>query len=415
MQDRPSRMKGFSLLSIMIASALGVAVIGVAFAVYRQNTLSSDAAAAANEVATIGKRARAVYASSANLAQLSQAAALRDGVYPPTVLNHAGQPVNPWGGGIMFAGTATGFAVTFEGVSPAACPRFVAAAATGWDDVLVNGQSVMQGKRFSPVLAANDCSNAPNGQAVVQFQGALAAGGALPDLVPCVPPDSQSQTVACPSGQVSAIPPYSADGVTQTRSGFCNQAYGVPGWTPWQTVSNTCTPACLAPPPTVTPQTQWVGSAAACPSGQLGSDTWQQAQTRTETLTATCASPVGPLTPQAPTYSDWVNVGGRVNEVNTCAPQCVAPAPQTQTLGCPIGQTGAIQQQRTATCPSATGPAVWGAWVTTQSTCTSTAPPPDTGCPWPGMGSAPAWCGAVPGGWVCGAHGAQPGYSVRCS
>lgn len=48
---------------------------------------------------------------------------------------------------------------------------------------------------------------------------------------------------------------------------------------------------------------------------------------------------------------------------NTCTPD--PSSPQTQTLACPAGQTGAITQTRTSTCPGPT----WSDWTTTSNTC----------------------------------------------
>jgi hypothetical protein len=51
-------------------------------------------------------------------------------------------------------------------------------------------------------------------------------------------------------------------------------------------------------------------------------------------------------------------------------PQCTpdSSSPQTQTLACPAGQTGAITQTRTSSCGSGAAP-TWSTWATTVNTC----------------------------------------------
>lgn len=447
-QALPARSQGFGLLGLIVTIALGAAVTGVAFVAYRQSSNSADVASAASTAHDIANRVTAAYASSPDFSLLNSQAMTRDRLWPgcrPTGACQA--PTNPWGGAIIAAGTGAGFAVTFEGVPSDACVKLVTASSTGWAGITVGGTSVMQGRTVQPQTAGTLCSLAPT--STVQFLSSKAASGPLPTLTACVPPAPQAQTIACPAGQLSSVPPYSNLGISQTNQGFCNGAYGLPGVTPWQTIADTCTPACVAPAPTLTPQGQTVGGSATCPAGQVGTDTWQQQQQRVQTVTYACSTPIGPVATNPATYSAWVDVGGRIGEVNTCAPTCatrlgtapwapqtqqvggsaacppgqlgsdtwqqqqtrhascaspgtavdptwggwsntggrigevntcapvcVAPAPQTQSIGCPAGQTGSISQQRDASCPAPTGPASWGPWYQTGSTCAPTAPPP---------------------------------------
>ena len=46
-------------------------------------------------------------------------------------------------------------------------------------------------------------------------------------------------------------------------------------------------------------------------------------------------------------------------------PACTPESPQTQTISCPAGQTGAITQQRTSSCPGPT----WSVWSTVSNSC----------------------------------------------
>ncbi|MBI5458083.1 peptidoglycan-binding protein [Candidatus Kaiserbacteria bacterium] len=83
---------------------------------------------------------------------------------------------------------------------------------------------------------------------------------------------------------------------------------------------------------------------------------------------------VAPLPVTPGTYAVYVkNANGQSNsQIFTVASSqtttsCTPEQPQTQTLSCLSGQTGAITQTRTSTCP---GP-VWGPWATTSNTCTT--------------------------------------------
>jgi hypothetical protein len=61
------------------------------------------------------------------------------------------------------------------------------------------------------------------------------------------------------------------------------------------------------------------------------------------------------------------------------APVCTADptSPQTQTLACPTGQTGAITQTRNSSCAAGATSPTWGAWTTTGNTHAS---PLSSGC-----------------------------------
>jgi PilS N terminal. len=374
--------QGFGLLSLIVVLALSTAVVGVAYTVYRQDAIASDASAAASSAAALGQVVRTAYASSPTFDLLTNARMTQERLWPKNVLDRIGQPVNPWGGSIQLAGASgDGFALTYEGVASAACPRFVSAAATGWDDVTVNGHSVLSGRKVQPAAAALLCSQAATD--TVQFLGSKGTGAAtLPTLNACVPPAPQTQTIAV-AGELSDVPPYPAACLNQQRDAFCANPYSLPAWGPWTNTTSTCAPVCVAPPPTLTTQTQTVPGSAACPGGQTGSDTWTQSQTRTQSVAHTCSTPVGPVVDQPATYSPWVNSGGHIGEVNTCAPTCATrlgtapwlPNPATQTrmtpgsAACPSGVgTDTWQQKqistRTATCaaPGAAVDPTWGAW-----------------------------------------------------
>lgn len=126
-------------------------------------------------------------------------------------------------------------------------------------------------------------------------------------------------------------------------------------------------------------QLQWTAQAEACPGNWIGTHTWE----REEKRVGVCASPTS-----APGLTPWSPTGNRRNEVNTCAPPCVAPGPETKwsasvEMACPAGQVGSIwiekELQRTAYCPAATGSHTWNDWAETGVTreiSNSCAPPP---------------------------------------
>ncbi|MFN9574241.1 MAG: hypothetical protein ACK58P_14650 [Betaproteobacteria bacterium] len=182
-------------------------------------------------------------------------------------------------------------------------------------------------------------------------------------------PPTDTQTLSCPPPQVGSI--------VQERAYVCNQPTNtwIPG--PWNTVSNSCAfGACPGPAPA--PDTQTV----ACPFGQTGSITQERSYA--------CSG--------APSFT-W-NAGPWVETSNTCAgASCPGqnPGPETQTVACPVGQTGSITQQRTWSCSGAPS---WiyqpDAWVEISNTCMPSA----MTCP-AGPASWGSYCtGTLPSGSV---------------
>lgn len=174
----------------------------------------------------------------------------------------------------------------------------------------------------------------------------------------CVPLAGQSQQVSCPAGQISSVSPYSAQGITQTRSSVCPNPYANPTWNPWTTTVDTCAPVCTAPGSSIGSQT------ATCPAGQVTSS-GATSVAQTQAITHACPAPTGAYTTA---YGPWTPAIASV-----CAPKCVAPAPGTQSQGasCPGGQvtsTGAttFTQTRSVTysCPAPQGgyATAYGAW-----------------------------------------------------
>ena len=274
---------------------------------------------------------------------LAERDALNDNLFPKSVMR-TGTPLNAWSGpitvtslnvaGVHGPGNDNGFALTYENVPAPACPQFVLNSSSGFQDVKVNGTSAMAGRQASSVAAGLLCSRSP-GPSMVQFIQTKASpeGVHNPDLTPCVIAPGQSQTVACPSGQISFVSPYGVNGITQTRYAFCNSAYGQMGWSPWINTASTCAPICTPPASVQETAGQMVG----CEPGRVtpaGSSSFSQTHART--VSYACPAPTGPHATLYGPYGPWSPL-----EVAACAPKCVPPAPTTQTqtivASCPGG------------------------------------------------------------------------------
>jgi type II secretory pathway pseudopilin PulG len=221
------------------------------------------------------------------------------------------------------------------------------------------------------------------------------------------PPETQS--LSCPAGQGGTW----TQSRTRTENGTSRTTYTCQAPTgnyttnpatltwhgtynatsPWSDTTKTCAPLCVAPPPTVTPNTRTLPDETrnlTCPNGQLG--TWAQSRSRTENGTSTvaysCPAPTGAYTP-GPATQAWLGTYNAtspwVDTTNTCAPICVAPPSTTenesQSANCgtnrvtPGGATSFTQSRsRTITysCPQSTGaylttPGTWSAWSPLES------------------------------------------------
>ena len=70
--------------------------------------------------------------------------------------------------------------------------------------------------------------------------------------------------------------------------------------------------------------------------------------------------------PDPSVYEAWAGAttaGPWTETSNTCTP---CPGPESRTLACPVGQLGALQEQRSYVCA---GLGSWGAWTLTSNTC----------------------------------------------
>lgn len=321
---------------------------------------------------------------------------LEDGLAPMR-MRDGGDLRTAWGTGIGVHPHAVSvpndaFLVSYPLAPAEVCARLASAMARDAYDIRVESRSVFADGRLDPAMAAEQCGGADVASMEFIFHSGLASGTAvaapvvLPPSVPTITPPPSSPPVITIPGAPSvdpvepgtpAVPPPSAP----------------PPVLPPPTASPSTPAPIMAlpppsnpPPPPVTPpgvmcaptprplsdQTQRRN----CPAGQLG-DIYEA---RTRTQQYTCPEAWDNPEPSHVTYGSWRETS------NTCAPVCVAPAPSTenQTLDCPSGQLGAIEQERITTwsCPAATGSptSTTGGWTTTSNTCQAAcvAPPDST-------------------------------------
>lgn len=229
-----------------------------------------------------------------------------------------------------------------------------------------------------------------------------------PPPADCVVPAGTSRTwtvsgLTCSGshGATSVTSGYSLT-ITSTNgnpggAGFmCNN--GTLATTPNPGATCTAGPCVLPSPSTETATETRTGyQTLSCASGYVGQIDQSRPEQRTRSRTAYCPAPTGAYAwnPWGP-YTAWSGTGPWTTYSNTCQPQCTVPPPetqtnpQTQTLACPAGQVGQINQSRTQTrtrtayCPAQTGPHSWNAWsawsepawTTTSNTCRAPCSPP---------------------------------------
>ena len=154
--------------------------------------------------------------------------------------------------------------------------------------------------------------------------------------VNCPAPSTQSETqwvassASCPAGQYGGTSWEREEARSRGVSYNCPAGTTalppatVGSWSAWSATGATrnVAGACVTcPAPVPQTETQWVNASAACPSGQVGSHTWEAQQSRARNGSYNC--PAGTSTLPAATWSAWsawANTGARRNEVNTCAP-----------------------------------------------------------------------------------------------
>jgi hypothetical protein len=407
----PAAQSGFGLLSLIVGLALSAAVVGVAYTAYRVNQQQSEVATATQNTRDLQQAVLSSYASAANFNGLSTQSAIAAGGVPKNLIQGS-SIVNPWGGTVVIApvniagaagpGNNNGYALTFDQVPSSECANFALHGGQGFYAVNVNSTSAMNGAQVSVPTASSLCNKSANTVQFIQAKSSPNAPG-QPGLTVCVPPPPASQQVACPSGQLSSVPPYSVNGVTQTNYSFCNSEYGSPGTTPWTPSANTCVPACVAPASSTGTESQ----TGTCPAGQVTSTgATSFPQTATDTITYACPLPIGGYTTTPGPFGPWSPAVGTV-----CAPQCIAPpattGSQTVTVSCPAGQvtsSGATSFSATETrsvtysCPAPQGSYIttYGSWSAPSPAASSVCAPK---CVAPATTSSPnyQWVNANPG------------------
>lgn len=323
------------------------------------------------------------------------------------------------------------FKIAYDNVAPRACSTFVTNAGPGFFDVRVNGTTVLSNGQVSASLAATRCETAP--VALVEFVHAQPFSSNGPASCTLPPNEVENQSYSCPASQlITSVGPsqYLGSGPqSRNRSPFCNSG-GTVDWGPWGswTPTYSCAPACSTVNGTdngtftcpagqvisnvTAPSYQYLASAprsrsstqtCSTPVGPLNAATygaWSPTYTCAPTCSATsvvesqpgtcppgtsgtwtqtrnrnnaCSTPIGPL--GAPTYTAWTPASAPVGTCVAPPPSCPpAPAPTSQSLTCPAGQSGTWTQQRGWN--GAPAPTCWtaGSWVDTVNTCAPTPP-----------------------------------------
>jgi hypothetical protein len=356
---RRTRGSGFGLVeAIIVAAAVAMAVAGV-YKFYASVQAREQAHQESQNALKVTNNILRAYTAMPNFSDVSNARLVNENLIPGN-MDISGPTSSPTIGSIfggemivspvdldLGAGTVegSGLVLTYTNVPRRLCSQFVTNTAAGFNfrDVKVGNTSVLDTNRVLDTSSViEQCAAASESSVsftLQRTQVSMALGSAA-----CVVPSSspETQTTACPAG-------YTGEQV-QVRTATCPPGASVPVWGGWSTTSNTCTQVCT--PESSSPETR---TTTACPSGLYGSIT--------ERRVSTCA--VGQTT-GSPTWSAWTEVS------NTCAAQCVVPADETRSPGCPSGQSGVFTERRSATCPQAAGNPVWGPWTTLTNTCSQT-------------------------------------------
>ena len=457
----PAHQEGVSLIELMLVA--GVIAVGTAavLLVYQNVSASSKLNNESKNLSDLTQKITTSYAASGNFSGLTTESAQQENLFPSAmVASGSNEVTSGWGTPVRVLATSVningvsrnngGFVIAYDRLPAKACVDLISDAAPRFGDIRVGGTSVGVGANLNVGQVGELCNRAQGADVQFVYQPAttsLAAGDSLETCATNLPGAPETRVVACPAGQYGLV--------NQSRSAFCSSYYGSYEWTPWSTVSqncaacpapetrtstqtlscptgqlgtwqqtrteqriadcpkpgpngpsetfswgswtgtsawstsvNTCAPICVLPNPST--ETRWTSQSAACPTGQSGHNTWE----RDEIRTASCPAPTGNST-----WTNWTPRGATRNVSNTCSP---CPSPQNQSLTCPAGQVGSIQQNRTFTC---SGEGSWNAWTTTSNTCT-TCPTPQSeslSCPSGQVGliqrSRTFNCSGETGGW----------------
>ena len=351
--------KGFSLLEKILVLVIA---IGVAVGVYKIFRPSDVQAAVHQEQQNVGRLVDGImgaYSTASNFSTLSTQTAAG-------VLNLSLQQNNTINSGmktdlsIRPATSATpndSFDITYAALSSEQCVKLIPALADRSSAVFVgsSGTSLQnaRGDITNENLLAAQCNSAPTTSVTFRFRGEKHTFSAN-QLESCMcAPQSENQTLTCPSGTTGSI--------TQRRTGVCTG--GTPAcpslqWSSWTTTSNTCGANAQPVPPATpvapgnlcVPLTEY--RSASCASGEVGSILQQRSRS--------CATN---------TWSAWTEISRSCQAVST--PSTCQPATEPRTSPCPAGQGGQILEERTGSC-AANGNRTWSDWKTISNSCTAT-------------------------------------------
>lgn len=417
--------QGFGLTELLIVGAAAIAVAGASYIVYQKSDTAQRVTREVDNVGAVAENVVRMYSSRTGFSQLTNNNAIAGEMFPASLVSTTGSIRNAWGGSVTVAATPVsvggapasadqGFKITYNGVDSSACANFVSSAGPGFFDVLVAGTSVLNSANHNQIdttATAQRCSSAPT--ATVEFVYGRASLGAPLSCTASLPPaEVQSQTYACPPGQLISSPGaalYAPSGPqTRQRSPFCNAGGTVDfgTWTAWSP-TYTCAPVCAT---VTTPYSQ----PAPCPAGQVASSSpyGPTSGTQSRVGTRTCATPIGPLNPES--YTPWSTTG------QSCAPVCAnTSGNESQAAPCPAGQlattapygttSGTQTRSWTATCTTPVGPLGapnYTPWTISGQSCAPACTPTS------GTESQPAPC---PAGQVASTspYGATSGTQTR--
>lgn len=345
--------RGYGLMEALIVAvciAVGIAAI---YTFYQKVYATQEAHEESQNVAELTNRIMKAYGPMANFTGLSTSSVINEGVVPSSIGVSGGDIISSFGGNVVITpqdidGIAgAGFGITYHDVPKNQCSKLVAsvnqlqryraitvAALGNGND---NGATIVaeHGRLNEQVMsAACNSSSRLNVTFVYQKTDNATAASEL-DL--CVAPSPENRTISCPSGYLGSI--------SETRVATCDSPYGLPSWGAWTETSNTCNIVCM-PDPT-SPATE----SRPCPNpSHIGGVTVQR--------TSTCSGPTG-----LPVWSAWTEIA------NTCGAPCIVPSPELNTQTCPAGQIGIIRLRRVATCPDPVGIPLWGGWTEYENTC----------------------------------------------
>lgn len=406
--------RGITLIEIVLWCAIVAAAVVAVFVFGKRAAVTAAVETEQRQVEDIVKTVDAIFATQPNFAALGTNGAVylreraaRSGLKFET--NEDGDPIltTGLGGGSLTlsswdavppSGPAipnSGYRLAYQGLASNECAKLVtatypvayqvSAGQDGLNDASATSLATRGQMTVSPADIAENCAAGEVDATVfLYFYPARAIAGATPTTpAPAARcnPVHETQSVACPAGQIGTI--------TQERDGTCTGPGNTLVYTVWTTTNDTC----AAPPanaiPAVVPAIPddcaltTFSEVGSCATGQTG----HILRTRTYD---TCAR----------TYTPWTVA------TDSCAsPPAGAtctPSSRQQTIACPPGLSGVIVQSQSSSCPTANGAPVWPpSWNTVSNTCSGS----------PGMCTVQREVGPVPCG--AGSYGPWTGERER--